>query len=111
MVRQLIQQGADVAPGQISHSRGEINSAGHAAAKARMYCRFVANSPVIDGNSRRRSAASCLITPDPKGSVFLLAQDQLADPPTDCRTRSEFAVRATCSLVVRTSVVMRARSS
>ena len=50
-------------------SRWTIPGSGHAAAKARMYSRLVRDSPVISGNSARRSDENRWITLVPHPSA------------------------------------------
>ena len=57
------------------------SQSGHAAAKARMYCRLLRESPVMSGNSRRRSSASLVMTALPPSLAFLLCQDPVPDVP------------------------------
>ena len=59
---------------------GEVGS-GHATAKTGIYCRLEGDRPFMSGNSRRRSPANRLITPDPPRLVLPRGQDQPTDPP------------------------------
>ena len=107
-VSDLVKQCADVPPRQFPN--GSLGNCGQAAAKARMYCRLVGDSPFMSGNSLRRSRDSRLMTPDPHGSVS--CRDRISRPIRQYMARSsEFAARATCSRVTRTSDLICANRS
>jgi len=108
-VVELVEQCAHVTPRQFPHRLWEIGSAGQAAANARMYCRFVADNPVMVANSRRRSAASWRITPDPHG--WDCWRSRISLPIRQfIRTSSLLATRAARNRAVRTSTPMRQRA-
>ena len=82
--------------------------ANHAA--MRMYCRLDGDRPFMPGNSRRRSPASRLITPDPHGS--LSCRIRISRPIRQYSgSSSELAARAARNRAPRTSDVICASRS
>jgi hypothetical protein len=68
--------------GNLLTAREQISQFGQAWAKARIWRRFVSDSPLMSGKARRRSLERRLVTPSPALSAFA-PEDLLSDLPVE----------------------------